>query len=79
MNEAVDIDELSDEEMERFNDTVQVFRGVSERQSFHSVPARDDTGVMNEVWFYWNSDDPKPRAIASIGSNGEIKIRRNFS
>jgi hypothetical protein len=79
MSGPVDVDELTDKEMDCFNEAIQVFRGVSERQSFHSVPVRDDAAVLSEVWFYWSSDDPKPKAVATIGTDGRIQISRRYT
>jgi hypothetical protein len=78
MSRCVGFDELTDVEIEQFNEAVQAFRGVSEREMFHSVPVRDDAGAFSEVWFYRSSDDPKPYAAAVIGDSGQISVTRKY-
>ena len=70
----VEIDDLTDEETELFYEAVQTFRGVSTRQSFHSVPVRDGDDALSAVRIYWSSDDAKPAATISIVRNSAGQI-----
>ena len=74
MTRPVDIDQLSDEEIESYYAAVRLFRSVSNDRFFHSVPVRDARGAFSEVRFYRTPDSPKPVAVASIRADGNSEL-----
>ena len=74
MTRPVDIDQLTDEEIQSYYAAVQLFRSVSDDQFFHSVPVRDASGAFSEVRFYRTPDSPKPVAVASIRPDGKSEL-----
>jgi hypothetical protein len=74
MSRAIELSDLTDAEYVTYGDLVQAGRASEQDQFLHTVPIRDDAGVMNEVWFC-HGDDPRPRASATIDVNGKIGFR----
>lgn len=71
---VVGIDELTDSELESFNDAVEVARGAtwSRRQFIHCEPVRAATdNCLCELRVYDGGESPKLLALIPIGRDGK--------
>jgi transcriptional regulator with XRE-family HTH domain len=70
---VVGINELSDSELETFNDAVNFARAEtwSRQQFIHCEPARDPAGKFCELRVYGDSNQRPLLAVIPIGANGK--------
>jgi YD repeat-containing protein len=73
----VDIEDLTDEEIESANAATQQFRGVSDLDFFNTRYVRDERGRLTEVRFYKSSEDTYARTVgvAVIDQAGQPALR----
>jgi hypothetical protein len=73
VNQAVDVSELSDTEVESFAQAVDMFRAApTSPQRFTPVPVRDEKGKLCEVRFYKDNSQQAPLGVIRIADDGAL-------